>query len=58
MGNKVTEGINNKLTREFTDQKVEDALFQMCPLSSSRHDECLVAFYQNHWQTIGKVKSK
>ncbi|KAF5447348.1 hypothetical protein F2P56_032905 [Juglans regia] len=54
----VTEEMNTKLKRNFTQQEVEEAIFNMNPFSSPGPDRFPPAFYQNHWSLVGKEVSE
>ncbi|KAF5462683.1 hypothetical protein F2P56_018670 [Juglans regia] len=49
--------MNTKLKRNFTQQEVEEAIFNMNPFSSPGPDRFPPAFYQNHWSLVGKEEN-
>jgi hypothetical protein len=49
---KVTLQMNADLCRDFTDEEIGDALFQIGPLKAPGVDGFLVRFYQRNWGTI------
>ncbi|XP_040990995.1 uncharacterized protein LOC121238231 [Juglans microcarpa x Juglans regia] len=55
---RVTEDMNANLTRIYTQQEIEEALFQMEGLSSPGLDGFPAAFYQKQWPFIGKQVSE
>jgi hypothetical protein len=59
--NKVTEQMNNALTRDFNDEEISNALFQIGPLKAPGPDGFPARFFQRNWgtikgQVIGAVK--
>ncbi|XP_035539661.1 uncharacterized protein LOC118344031 [Juglans regia] len=54
LGTKVSEEQNEILTRPYSSQEVEDALFNMNGLSSPRPDGFPALFYQKHWPVVGQ----
>lgn len=50
---KVTETMNEELTRQFT-KEVEANLKQMAPLKSLRPDDLNLGFYQTYWHIKGE----
>jgi hypothetical protein len=50
---RVTPPKNEELLREFTDDEVDRALFQMHPVRAPGPDGFGVCFFQKHWETIG-----
>jgi hypothetical protein len=51
---KVSEEMNQKLLRVVTEEEVNKAINQMGPLKSLGPDGLPAAFYQDHWQAVGK----
>lgn len=49
---KVTAAMNENLCKEFTDEEIADALFQIGPLKAPGPDGFPVRFYQRNWATI------
>jgi hypothetical protein len=49
---KVTVEMNEELCKEFTDEEIGDALFQIGPLKAPRVDGFPAWFYQQNWGTI------
>jgi hypothetical protein len=49
---KITEEMNHQLCKEFTDQEIADALFQMGPLKAPGTDGFPARFFQKHWDTL------
>jgi hypothetical protein len=49
---KVTPQMNESLCKEFTDDEIGDALFQIGPLKAPGVDGFLARFYQRNWSTI------
>jgi hypothetical protein len=49
---KVTTEMNEKLYKEFTDEEIGDALFQIGPLKAPGVDGFPARFYQRNWGTI------
>jgi hypothetical protein len=49
---KVTAGMNDELCREFTDDEIGDAMFQIGPLKALGVDGFPSRFYQRNWGTI------
>lgn len=50
----ITEEQNNILLKEITDGEVKHALFQMHPDKSPGPDGMTPAFFQKHWNIVGK----
>src|SRR4051794_23423432 len=50
--NKISDVINEELTKGFTDQEVSDALFQIGPLKAPRPDGFPARFFQRNWGTL------
>ncbi|XP_040990938.1 uncharacterized protein LOC121238163 [Juglans microcarpa x Juglans regia] len=55
---KVTEEMNQDLKRPYTAQEIEEALFQMDGLSSPGPDGYPAAFFQQHWNIVGRQVSE
>lgn len=49
---KVTAAMNENLCKEFTDEEIADALFQIGPLKAPGPDGFPARFYQRNWATI------
>jgi hypothetical protein len=49
---KITQEMNEYLCKEFTDQEISDALFQMGPLKAPGPDGFPACFFQHHWETL------
>jgi hypothetical protein len=49
---KITEEMNHQLCKEFMDQEIADALFQMGPLKALGPDGFPARFFQRHWETL------
>jgi hypothetical protein len=49
---KITQDMNEHLCKEFTDQEISDALFQMGPLKAPGPDGFPARFFQRHWETL------
>ncbi|KAK1621216.1 hypothetical protein QYE76_026733 [Lolium multiflorum] len=49
---KVTNAMNDDLCRDFTDEEIGDALFQIGPLKAPGVDGFPARFYQRNWGTI------
>jgi hypothetical protein len=49
---KVTEDMNENLTKEFTEKEISDALFQNGPLKAPGPDGFPARFYQRNWGTL------
>jgi hypothetical protein len=49
---KVTMEMNDDICRDFMDEEISDALFQIGPLKAPRVDGFLARFYQRNWGTI------
>jgi hypothetical protein len=44
--------MNHQLCKEFMDQEIADALFQMGPLKALGPDGFPARFFQRHWETL------
>jgi hypothetical protein len=51
---RVTNDMNSRLLRRFSEVEVQIALFQMHPLKALGPDGYLVVFYQKNWPTVGR----
>ena len=51
---RVTDEMNEKLGKEFTDMEVKQALDQMNPHKAPRPDGMSACFYQKYWGIFGK----
>ncbi|XP_062006063.1 uncharacterized protein LOC133723263 [Rosa rugosa] len=49
----VTHGMNEKLCASYSQEEVNDALFQMYPTKSPGPDGMPPIFFQHYWETIG-----
>jgi hypothetical protein len=50
---RVSQEMNESLCRDFTDQEIQDALFQMGPLTKAPGPDGFPArFFQRHWETL------
>jgi hypothetical protein len=49
---KISEEMNEDLCRDFSDDKIADALFQMSPLKAPGPDGFPACFFQRHWGTM------
>lgn len=49
---KVSSDINACLTKEFTEQEISDALFQIGPLNAPGLDGFPARFFQRNWETL------
>jgi hypothetical protein len=49
---KVTNAMNDDLCRDFMDEEIGDALFQIGPLKAPGVDAFPAHFYQRNWGTI------
>ncbi|XP_042962692.1 uncharacterized protein LOC122296963 [Carya illinoinensis] len=58
MGGRVTERMNEKLSRRFTAVEVEKAVKQMAPLKAPGPDGFGPCFYQNHWGIVSEEVNK
>jgi hypothetical protein len=50
---RVTETMNESLTRPFVEEEVRVALFQMAPLKAPSLDRYNAGFFQKHWDIVG-----
>jgi len=50
---RVTEDINQNLTREFTREEVDAALKQMHPTKAPGRDGMSTIFFQKYWDVVG-----
>jgi hypothetical protein len=50
---RITQTMNEGLTREFSPEEVNDALGQMVPLKAPGSDGFGVCFFTHNWETIG-----
>jgi hypothetical protein len=50
---RVSEAMNQRLTRPFTEEEVRFAIFQMHPLKSPGPDGYSAGFYQKSWGVVG-----
>jgi hypothetical protein len=51
---KVTQDMNMALCRDFTDQEIEHAIFQIGPLKAPSPDGFPARFFHNNWEVIKK----
>jgi hypothetical protein len=51
---RVTDGMNLSLVKEFTEKEVSDALFQIGPLKAPDPDGFPARFFQKNWNTVKK----
>lgn len=58
MGRKVTEHMEEDLSRDYTTAKIKAALKQMYPIKAPRPDGKPSIFYQKHWLIVGPMISK
>jgi hypothetical protein len=49
---KVTEAMNMDLCKDFTEEEISDALFQIGPLKAPGVDGFPARFYQRNWCTL------
>ena len=54
MDRKVSNEMNAFLDKDFSEEKLHKALFQMCPNKASGPDGMSACFYQKHWSIVGK----
>ncbi|XP_017609264.1 uncharacterized protein LOC108455176 [Gossypium arboreum] len=54
----VTDGMNRRLSREFTDEEILMAFNQMDPQKAPGIDGIFGSFFKDHWQTVGKYVLK
>ncbi|XP_016669954.1 uncharacterized protein [Gossypium hirsutum] len=54
----VTDGMNSRLSREFTDEEILMAFNQMDPQKAPGIDGIFGSFFKDHWQTVGKYVLK
>lgn len=52
MPKKVTTKMNEEMTRPFTEEEIEEALFQMSPTKAPGPDGFPATFFQKHWKTV------
>jgi hypothetical protein len=50
---RVTETMNESLTRPFVEEEVRVAFFQMAPLKAPNLDGYNAGFFQKHWDIVG-----
>jgi len=51
---KVTEEMNQKLMKQYTDEEVHEAIMQMHPTKAPSPDGMPALFFQHYWHLIGK----
>jgi hypothetical protein len=52
IGQKISKEMNADLCRDFSDDEIADALFQMSPLKAPVPDDFPAHFFQHHWGTM------
>jgi hypothetical protein len=49
---KISAKLNESLCKDFSEQEISDALFQVGPLKAPGPDGFPVRFFQNNWATV------
>lgn len=52
MERKVTDSMNDKLLKVFTEEEIEYAVKQMAPLKAPRVDGFFAIFFQKYWHIV------